>query len=55
MLIKNHRDGFIHPASSDITPRAAYENRRELLKLIAAGAAGSVLASWASREALGQV
>jgi methionine sulfoxide reductase catalytic subunit len=55
MLIKNHRDGFIHPTSSDITSRAAYENRRELLKLIAAGAAGSVLASWASREALGQV
>jgi sulfoxide reductase catalytic subunit YedY len=55
MLIKRNRDGFIHPVSSEITPRAVYENRRELLKLMAAGAAGSALASWASREALAQV
>jgi sulfoxide reductase catalytic subunit YedY len=55
MLIKSHRDGFIHPVASEITPRPAYEHRRELLKLMAAGAAGSVLASWASREAIAQV
>jgi sulfoxide reductase catalytic subunit YedY len=55
MLIKSHRDGFVHTVSSDITPRAEYENRRELLKRLAAGAAGPVLASWASREALAQV
>ena len=33
MLIKSHRDGFIHPVASEITPRPAYEHRRELLKL----------------------
>ena len=55
MLIKSHRDGFIHPLSSEITPRAVYEGRRELLKRLAAGAAGPMLASWASREALAQV
>src|SRR5687767_10378095 len=55
MLIKSHRDGFIHPVSSEITPQAVYGKRRELLKLMASGAAGAALASWASREALAQV
>jgi methionine sulfoxide reductase catalytic subunit len=54
MLIKTLRDGFIHPASSEIMPQAIYQRRRELLKLMASGAAGSVLASWASRKALAQ-
>jgi methionine sulfoxide reductase catalytic subunit len=54
MLIKSLRDGFIHPATSEITPQAVYTRRRELLKLMAAGAAGSALATWASREALAQ-
>jgi len=54
MLIKSQDDGFIHPVPSEITPRAVYENRRELLKLMAAGAAGPLLATWASREALAQ-
>ena len=54
MLIKSSRDGFIHPASSEITPRAIYQDRRDLLKLMASGVAGSVLASWASREAFAQ-
>jgi methionine sulfoxide reductase catalytic subunit len=54
MLIKSQRDGFIHPATSEITPQAVYTWRRELLKLMAAGAAGSALATWASREALAQ-
>jgi len=54
MLIKSNRDGFIHPHPSEITPRPVYEGRREWLKRVAAGAAGSALASWASREALAQ-
>jgi sulfoxide reductase catalytic subunit YedY len=31
--------GFIHPLSSEITPRGVYEGRRDLLKLMAGGAA----------------
>ncbi|SFD32771.1 protein-methionine-sulfoxide reductase catalytic subunit MsrP [Paracidovorax konjaci] len=55
MLIKNHDDGFLHPAGSEITPRAVYEGRRDLMKLLAGGAAGAALAGWAGREALAQV
>ncbi|MEO7199862.1 MAG: protein-methionine-sulfoxide reductase catalytic subunit MsrP [Dokdonella sp.] len=47
-------DGFIHPASSEITPRGIYEGRRDLLKLMATGAAGAAMAGWASREAFAQ-
>ncbi len=54
MLIKTHNDGFIHPVPSDITPRAAYQNRRELMKLMATGVAGAALASWAGRQAFAQ-
>ncbi len=54
MLIPSRNNGFIHPRSSDITPRAAYEGRRGLLKLMATGAAGAALAGWAGREALAQ-
>jgi methionine sulfoxide reductase catalytic subunit len=55
MLIHTRRDGFIHPASSEITPRAVYQGRRDMLKLMASGVAGAALASWASRQALAQV
>jgi sulfoxide reductase catalytic subunit YedY len=55
MLIKSSSDGFIHPVSSEITPREVYEGRRDLLKLLASGAAGSVLASWAARDAFASV
>jgi methionine sulfoxide reductase catalytic subunit len=55
MLIKSNREGFVHPHSGEITPRPVYEGRREWLKLVAAGAAGSTLAAWASREAFAQV
>jgi sulfoxide reductase catalytic subunit YedY len=54
MLIRTRDDGFIHPASSEITPREVYEHRREFMKLMAAGAAGSVLATWAGRQAFAQ-
>ena len=54
MLIQNHDNGFQHRQGSEITPRSVYEGRRELLRLMAAGAAGSVLAGWAARDALAQ-
>jgi sulfoxide reductase catalytic subunit YedY len=46
--------GFEHPVASEITPRAVYEQRRDLLRWMATGAAGAALASWAGREALAQ-
>ena len=46
--------GFMHPVSSDITPQAIYQQRRDVLKRIATGVAGSSLAAWASREAFAQ-
>jgi sulfoxide reductase catalytic subunit YedY len=52
MLIRSRNDGFIHPYSSEITPRGVYDARRDLLKWLATGAAGAAIASWASREAL---
>jgi sulfoxide reductase catalytic subunit YedY len=52
MLIRSCGDGFIHPRSSEITSRGVYEGRRDLLRRLAAGAAGATLAAWASREAL---
>jgi sulfoxide reductase catalytic subunit YedY len=48
---KSGDSGFIHPLSSEITPRAVYEGRRDLLKLMAGGAAGAALAGFASRDA----
>jgi sulfoxide reductase catalytic subunit YedY len=55
MLIKTHRDGFIHPVSSEITPQAIYRERRDLMRLMAGGVAGAALASWAGRQAFAQV
>jgi sulfoxide reductase catalytic subunit YedY len=54
MLIPSRRSGYVHPNSSEITPRSAYEGRRDLLKLLATGAAGAALASWAGRDAMAQ-
>ena len=54
MSTGSRNDGFIHPYPSEITPRNVYEGRRDLLKLIAGGAAGAALAGWASREAMAQ-
>jgi methionine sulfoxide reductase catalytic subunit len=54
MLIKTHNRGFIHPVSSEITPQGIYQQRRDMIKLMAGGAAGAALAGWAGREALAQ-
>ncbi len=54
MLIRTSSDGFIHPLSSEITARSVYRGRREILKALAAGVAGPVLASWGARDALAQ-
>lgn len=54
MLIKSHSDGFNHSVPSEITGKAMYEGRRELLKHIATGVAGMGLATWAARNALAQ-
>ena len=54
MLIKTHARSFDHPLSSEITPQSTYQGRRDLIKLMATGAAGAALASWAGRQALAQ-
>ena len=54
MLIKTGRDGFDHPVPSEITPFGVYRDRRRLLKVMASGAAGAALATWAGREAMAQ-
>ena len=52
--LSSSSSGFDHPRSSEITPRAVYEDRRRVMKLLAGGAAGGALAAWAGREALAQ-
>lgn len=47
--------GFQHPASSEITPRTVYEQRRRLLQLMAAGSGGVAMAGWAARDAMAQI
>ena len=54
MLIKTHTHGFNHTIPSDITSPSTYQRRRDLIKLMASGAAGAALATWASREAMAQ-
>jgi sulfoxide reductase catalytic subunit YedY len=54
MLINTNRNGFCHFASSEITTQRVYQERRDLIKLMAGGVAGAALACWASREALAQ-
>ena len=55
MLIKTRDSGFLHPVSSEITPQTVYQERRELLRLMAGGVAGAALASWAARDAQAQM
>jgi sulfoxide reductase catalytic subunit YedY len=54
MLIKTHNNGFNHPLPSEITAQTHYEKRRDILKMMAMGMAGSAMATWASRQALAQ-
>ena len=54
MLIKTQRDGFQRARADELTPQSVYEGRRDLLKLLATGAAGMSLAAWAGREAHAQ-
>ena len=50
-----HEDqGFVHRVASEITPRDVYDQRRTLLKALAAGSGGLALAAWAGRDALAQ-
>jgi methionine sulfoxide reductase catalytic subunit len=51
MLIQTFGNGFNHRIPSEITPQSAYQGRRDMLKLLATGAAGATLASWAARDA----
>lgn len=56
MLIKRSPNGIDLPFSSEITPQAAYESRRQFLKTVALGAvAGTALWEMANREAFAQV
>ncbi len=54
MLIKTNDNGFNHLVPSEITSQRGYQQRRDLIKLLATGAAGAAMASWAGREALAQ-
>lgn len=54
MIIKTFSNGFEHRVPSEITPPEVYRRRRELIKLMATGAAGAAMAGWAGREALAQ-
>ena len=54
MLIKTDNNETHRPLPSEITPQGIYQNRRDLVKLMASGTAGAVLAGWAGREALAQ-
>ena len=54
MLILPTDQGFNHPLGSEITPREVYAGRRDMLRLMAGGAAGAALAGWAARDAWAQ-
>lgn len=54
MLIKTQGNGFNHSSPSEITDRVLYENRRDILKMMATGVAGTAMAGWASRQAWAQ-
>ena len=54
MLIKNNANGFHPTVAGNITPPSTYQGRRDLMKLMATGAAGAALASWASRQAMAE-
>ena len=55
MLIKSSGNGFDHSIPSEITARRIYDGRRDMMKLLATGAAGAAMAGWAARDAFSQV
>ena len=55
MIIRSSSSGFLHSVPSDITPQAAYQSRRELMRQLAAGSAGLALAGWGLRDAQAQM
>jgi sulfoxide reductase catalytic subunit YedY len=55
MIITSNDSGFQHPASSEITPAQVYRSRRDIVRSMAAGSAGLVLASWGMRDARAQM
>ena len=50
----SNASGFDHPVPSEITPQGVYQSRRDLMRLMATGAAGAAMAGWASRQAMAQ-
>jgi methionine sulfoxide reductase catalytic subunit len=55
MLIRTPSSGFNHSTPSDITPQGIYLQRRDIIRAMSAGVAGTALATWAARDALAQV
>ncbi|MES1976388.1 MAG: protein-methionine-sulfoxide reductase catalytic subunit MsrP [Pseudomonadota bacterium] len=54
MLIRTNTSGFNHPVASEITPQGIYQGRRDMIRLMATGAAGVAAAGWAGRQAMAQ-
>lgn len=54
MLIKTNESGFFHPLASEMTSQRVYQERRQLIRLMAGGVAGAALGSLAMREAHAQ-
>ena len=54
MLINTGKNGFQHPIPSEITSQTVYQGRRDMIRLMASGAAGVAMAGWAGRQALAQ-
>lgn len=51
----SHPDsGMAHATPSEITPQQVYQQRRDVLRQMAAGAAGVTLSAWTGQEALAQ-
>ena len=54
MLIKTTSSAYDHGVPSEITPAEVYHARRDLMRWMASGAAGTALAGWGPREAFAQ-
>ena len=54
MLIKTTSSAYDHGVPSEITPGEVYHARRDLIRWMASGAAGTALAGWGPREAFAQ-